>query len=236
MTKADEFVRKYVDIDEEIKKKFNISSEESGFFYLESNRSWRYLKEDLRYCRELRNFFVHRRNISDDYPVQPTDQMICFLDSLIEKIRNPITASSIMVKINDVYVCKREDRVRPAMKTMEEKQFTHVPIVNEIGNVEGVFSENTLLTYLIDEEIVSIDDNTVFKELSKYLPLEFHKSESFKYISKDMMLSDIRDIFSETVIKGDRIGMLFVTNSGSRKEKPLGIITAWDVAGSSSIV
>jgi len=116
------------------------------------------------------------------------------------------------------------------MVEMNENSFTHIPIVRN-GVVLGVFSENTLLRFLIDEEIVSIGSNVKFSDIEKYLPIDRHRAESFRFIGQETPVSEIEDIFADADRNADRIGLIFVTNSGKKTEKLLGIISAWDIAG-----
>ena len=109
------------------------------------------------------------------------------------------------------------------------KCYTHVPILED-GIVRGVFSENTLLSYLYGEEIVCIDDETTFSSLAELLPVDAHASESFRFVPRTITLAEVAEMFTVAMRRADRIGMVFITHSGKPSEKVLGIITAWDVA------
>ncbi len=234
MDRGDEFLKKYRAVDNEIIRKYHLSddSEDSGFKYLEHQKDWAFMKEDLQYCRKLRNFFSHKDNIEGHYPVVPTDGLMDFLDTVIDKVHHPAKAENIMVKARYMKTRKMTDSVRETMEMMLKNSFTHVPIVNDLGLVTGVFSENTLLRYLIDDKIVEIDDDKTFAEIGeKYLGFSNHKTEKFDFIARDTMLTEIKEMFSEALSTDRRVGMLFVTQNGSPKERPLGIVTLWDVAG-----
>lgn len=84
---------------------------------------------------------------------------------------------------------------------------------------------------MIDDEIVSIDKNVKFSDISKYLPMNNHRSESFRFIKQNMMVTEIEDMFTKALRESDRIGLVFVTSTGKSTEKLLGIISAWDIAG-----
>ena len=51
MKSVDEYLKKYGSIDEEIKRRYG-TKDDSGFYYLENQDSWRYMKDDLYYCRD----------------------------------------------------------------------------------------------------------------------------------------------------------------------------------------
>lgn len=117
------------------------------------------------------------------------------------------------------------------MKEMSEKIYTHVPILNSQNSVIGVFSENTIFSYLLDEEIIEIPRDMKFKDLSKYLDTDKHLSEVFKFIKLSSEISKVKDIFGNELKENKRIGMIFITQNGKKEEPLLGILTPWDLAG-----
>ncbi len=69
------------------------------------------------------------------------------------------------------------------------------------------------------------------KSIKNYLSLDRHRAESFQFVGQETPASEIEDIFADAVKTSDRIGLIFVTRSGKKTEKLLGIISAWDAAG-----
>lgn len=61
-------------------------------------------------------------------------------------------------------------------------------------------------------------------------PLD-HKSEVFDFIGRDALLAHVTLKFQVNLKNKQRLGAVFVTDKGSKDEKVLGLITAWDVAG-----
>ena len=116
------------------------------------------------------------------------------------------------------------------MKVMQEKSYTHIPIIDN-GIVIGVFSDNTIMSYLLKDEIVGIDEHTTFRDFEEFLPLNNHASEVFRFIGIDTLAIEISNIFEEELKMQNRIGMMFVTQDGKVQQKLMGIITPWDIAG-----
>lgn len=116
------------------------------------------------------------------------------------------------------------------MKVMQGKSYTHIPIIDN-GNVISVFSDNTIISYLLKDEIVGVDEFTTFRDFEQFLPLNNHASEVFKFIGIDTLVSDISNIFEKELKMQKRIGMMFVTQDGKAEQKLMGIITPWDIAG-----
>lgn len=229
-SKAELFLDKYRKLEATVSARYNLSSSDSAVGYLERRPEYRAIKSELAYCREVRNLLAHNPKVKERYAVEPSDEMIDLLDQTVDRINNPLKARHICVPIGKVSCRVMDDYVRPAMMEMNERVYTHIPIMKE-GVVIGVFSENTLLSYLIDDEIVSIDNNIKFLDIGKYLPLDQHRAESFRFVGQETLVSEIEDIFAAAVKNSDRIGLIFVTKSGKKTEKLLGIISAWDIAG-----
>ena len=229
-SKTELLLDKYKKLEAIASAQYNLNNSESAVNFLERRSECRAIKSELAYCREVRNLLTHNPKVRNRYAVEPSDEMIALLDQTIECIKNPQKAKHIWVPRDKVLCRTMEDYVRPAMVEMNEHVYTHIPIMRD-GVVVGVFSENTLLSYLIDDEIISIDNDVKFSDIVKYLPLDQHRAESFRFVGQETLVSEIEDIFADSVKKSDRIGLIFVTNSGKKTEKLLGIISAWDVAG-----
>ena len=229
-SKTERFLDQYKKLEAIASARYNLSNAESAVVYLERRTEYQAIKSELAYCREVRNLLTHNPKIDDRYAVEPSDEMIALLEKTVQRIKNPRKAKHIWIPKSNVLCRRPEDRVRPAMVEMNKRLYTHVPILSN-GVVVGVFSENTLLNYLIDDEMVRIDDGVRFSDIGKYLPLDQHRAESFRFIGKETPVAEIEDIFAEADRKSDRIGLLFVTASGKPTERLLGIISPWDVAG-----
>lgn len=214
-----------------IRTKHDLGKDASPVAWLIKNQQSRYgnISAELNYCREVRNLLSHNPKLKEGYLVKPSDAMLETLRSTISRIENPPLALNAGIGIGKVFWREMEDGVRPAMIEMVEKSYTHVPILDD-GRVVGVFSENTLLSCLIAEEIFEISDDTRFSDIGGHLPLEAHASESFRFVSKLTTVGDAASLFSSAQRKADRIGMMFVTEDGRPSQRILGIVTPWDIS------
>jgi predicted transcriptional regulator len=114
------------------------------------------------------------------------------------------------------------------MHMMREKGYSYVPIV-EHGVVEGVFSENSLFTYFISENKLSLDNHCTIDDLDGCIALHNHMSERFEFVPRDMPAVDVVEMFSKDMMGGKRLAAVFVTQNGKADEKMLGMISSWDV-------
>jgi hypothetical protein len=93
----------------------------------------------------------------------------------------------------------------------------------------GVFSENVLVSYLVSKGELLLDNNICINELEDYISLEKHKSESFEFLSRTATYFDLKELFSKYIIDKKRLAVVYITHSGNKNEKLLGMVTAWDM-------
>ena len=229
MNLTDEFINQYKSLEMEVKKIYKLSDTESAVPFLERSPEFKYLKEELRYCREVRNLLAHNPKLGANYPVEVSEEMVNLLKATMQKIVNPDRADTVMIHSNQVLTKTLSDSVLQTMQEMNEHSYTHIPIVED-GKVIGVFSENTVFSYVVDEEIIEINDKTKFTDIKEYLPVEKHVTETIEFVGRNVLLTSIVNQFNSKLNKRERIGLMIVTNSGKNTEKMLGIITPWDVA------
>lgn len=228
--KTSEFLDLYNRLENAIRESYPIPADQGPVAWLARNeRGFRSIRNELDYCREIRNFLQHNERVNDEYAVIPSEGMLESLRETLSKVVNMPKAGSLCVKTQDIYSVCMDDRIRPAMRAMAENVFTHVPIL-EGGRVKGVFSENTLLSYMNSDEIVEIAEDDTFERVRDLLPLDKHVSETFAFVGRDMTATSLAELFQDALKRHERLGMVFVTASGSQSEKLLGILTSWDMA------
>lgn len=222
------FLERYKELEEVVRSTFNLKYEDSISYYLGSENKFKRYANDVRYCQEVRNLLSHKKKIDDTFAVEPTEQMIKFITQLIELIRNRARCSDIQIGISQVYWQPLCGSVKATMKEMRRKVFTHIPILEE-GVVIGVFDENSVFSYLADEEIIEIDDNLTFNAIRKYLSVNGRDMEEFIFYKASGYVENLEIEFERAFKRGKRIGIVFLTQSGKPNEKLQGIITPWDI-------
>lgn len=228
---ADEFLELYKHLEASIKERFP-QVEGSSVPWLSQRREFRKLSAELDYCREVRNLLSHRPRPGrgrDDFAVCPSEPMLDLLRSVIAAVENPPRVTGVMTPKEKLLFAELDHHVRPVMAEMAAKSFTYVPILKK-GTVVGVFSASCLISYLAREDIVEIGPTTCFSDLAAYLPLDGHATETFKFVPRTALVSEVGDLFDDAVCSQCRVGVVFVTHNGKSSEKILGMVTAWDVA------
>lgn len=185
---------------------------------------------ELRSFSKLRNMLVHDGSGSNEMPlIEPTEFAIKRYQELADLIMKPKKALNIAVRKDRVFTVKPSDLATEVMEEMNKKTFTHAPVMKG-DKMVGVFSENTVFSYLVKEKQSLIDEETTVGDFMDFIGLDDHPSEKFIFVSSESTAMEVREIFSDAVKNGVRIGMIFVTANGKPEESLLGVITAWDLA------
>lgn len=232
-TRASEFIELYKQLEAGIKERFP-GLEGSAVPWLSTRRDFKHLRAELDYCREVRNLLSHRPKPSSgngaQFAVEPSEAMLQLLRDVIREVTDPPHIWDAMTQRKDLLAVESlNDYVRPVMAEMSRHAYSYVPMLKN-GQVIGVFSSNALIAYLVEDEILEIGPETRFSHLEKFLGLDSQPSESFRFVARDALVSEVSDLFDEAVCNKCKIGAVFVTQNGKPSEKILGMVTAWDVA------
>ena len=230
MNNIDRFGELFIQFEVETKKKLNNDNLtlDECIKELKRKRYNPYIREDsfIDFCRKLRNINYH--NINDNYYLI-TDSTIKKLEDILEEVRHPFKVSN-KATIN-IYSKQITDKVLPTMKDMNEKSYTHIPIYSEDNkSLVGIFSENSLFQYLMNDGIIQVGENTTFQDIKECIELKNSK-EIVIFVSKDELYDDVVNEFIKEFKNNNKLSCVMVTNSGIQTEKVIGIITAWDIIG-----
>ena len=230
MNKTETFIELYKELEELAVSRYGYPADGRAVYQLQRRPEFKQIREELDYCREVRNLLQHRKRLGESYPVEPSGAMLELLRSVVARVEAPPRARDIQVPFPEVLWKTPDDRVRPTMLEMEGRGFSHIPILKN-GVVQGVFSENTVFTCLLDGKLTGISEEMRFADLQVWLPPEKHRSESFRFIREDKLVDELSEMIEKAQARHDRIGLFFTTANGRATEPIRGILTAWDVAG-----
>lgn len=225
------FIEKYKELERITQERYNLKEGISSVYFLETNKDYLDIKDKIGYCREVRNFLQHENKVSKEFAIIPSDEMINLIEEVIERVKNPIRAYDICVKVIDVYYKGLNDNVYLSMMAMDHRKYTHIPIMNK-GVVIGMFSKSTIFNLLIDNKTISIDKTITFKDIEEKISLENKdnfKSEKYMFIPRNATKEYISELFETSYRNANRIAVMLVTENGKSNEKLLGIITPYDV-------
>lgn len=229
MNKTDKFIELYKKLEDTVRDVYGLKMEDSISYYLTKHTKYSRNRNEIRYCQNVRNLLQHNEKIDRSFPVEPSNDMIAFIEYLIKDVASRQTCNDISIKLKDIYFRSMEDTITDSMKLMRDNSFTYVPILKD-GVVQGIFDENAIFNYLADSEIITVD-GAIFEDLKQYLSLYNRELVQFDFVSPDTYVDDLYKLFKHKLNTGTRLGMIFITPSGKATERITGIITPWDILG-----
>jgi CBS domain-containing protein len=229
-----EFLAIYDELDEYMRNQLNVDDNVPHRNLIErlakKNNIFAKYKDNLVDFAKLRNAIVHNPYRGFAEPIaEPHNNIVELYRNIKIKIINPPMAIDISVKIRNIFCASASDNVMEVMRVMSQNTFSHVPIVKN-GRVLGIFSQFAIFSYLVKNQSVCLDSNVIIKDFEEFTSLERHDAEYFEFVSRDTLASEIESMFRSRNANQKRLGVVFVTESGSQTEKLLGMITAVDLA------
>ena len=143
MNNNDVFERLYNELEDVIREKYKLPDNASAVYFYESKVSGE-LSKHFRMLRELRNYIVHDKRIDMFDAFRVTDEAIAFLEKAIEQLKKPIRAMNVCVQKHQILFARLTTPVLPLMKTMLDRNISHVPVLDDEGILFGVYSGSTL--------------------------------------------------------------------------------------------
>lgn len=187
--------------------------------------------QDLRVFAQLRNVLIHNPFMKIANPIaSPAREIIEHYRHIKDAIIHPPSAISIAVPTGRLFTCELGDNALSVIEAMSANTYTHVPVVSGKGKMVGVFSENSLLSFLAHHKDAIITKEMNIAEFADFIAYEGHKGESFVFLHRNAPLNEVYELFNDAIKKRQRIGAIFITEHGAADERLLGLITAWDLA------
>lgn len=233
MQNNDEFIRKYNELDCLIGEKFNRESDDSSIYFLINKyRRSRIEKErvystKLDSIRKIRNLMVHESGIIDEL-FTVSDDVINFLDELIDYLRNPVRAKDVMTPLSKLIYGKKEDSLFYLIEKIVKDGISNIPILDEEKKVIGVFNSDVLLNLSLDK--VKVNNETKILDIMIYVKLNNQLNLRFIFVTGEYEIDVLNDYFafSKEQYK-KRLPIIFVSVSGKETSQLLGIVSPIDL-------
>lgn len=182
-------------------------------------------QKELTNFADLRNLNAHSNDIAD-YFAAPHPFVLNHLREIAEKIAPKKKVFDICVKDPDIFRAQPTDPLSEISSVMIEKVYTHVPLVDETGVISGVFSESTVFNSI---GLVDIKSNSMIRDFNKFLSLDGRPNEVYDFVSHNALFEEVKEKFIHPFREKKRLGVVFVTDTGDKNGRLLGMVTAWDM-------
>lgn len=230
MTRTELFLEKYKALERAATGAYGWESDGRAVYRLTQLPQFRKIKDQLSFCREVRNLLQHNCRIQDAYAVEPSEQMLALLDRVTQQVLHPTLCRDVCTPVARLLYANGNDLVWPAMREMYHRGLTHLPILED-GRVVGVFSENAVFCSLVSGERRELSPDVRFRELRAHLNGSSRRSEEYRFFPAAEPVAQAEAAFERAFSRGKRIAMFFLTEHGRKEERLLGVLTAWDILG-----
>ena len=181
-------------------------------------------REELDYCRQVRNLLAHEAKIDGEYGVHPGRSMQAVLTKVFRMVEHPPTVADFMTPTQRMLTAGLQDRVLPLLEQMERRGISYVPLLQS-GVVTGVFSLKAIIRCMLAG--LSVDETTPLAALADYLPPE--RDKGLQFVAPALSLEKGRTLFQTIHAKNQRVTVLLVTGDGRRDRPLLGIVSPYDL-------
>ena len=218
------FLNSYRELEEALEAKYG---QRSGVVQSYASGEGSRYYEELTLFREMRNLLSHHARLDGEPPVLPSEASYKKLCEIVDFVKNPPVALSVATPRESLYCAAEQDSIFEISDVMEERGYSHVPVLAGDGSLRGVFSVGTLLTFAKENKKRSFSDLKI-ADLGDYIIPERHTTEKFAFCKRNSAAADIKELFSHKGPFKRRVAAVFVTSDGTQKGKLLGMITPWD--------
>lgn len=227
---SDDFLNYYNLIDAYLKRagKHESSVTFSQKVKFSSNNVVKRFKDELLSLGELRNAIIHNPKIGSKAIAEPHEDIVLRIKELYEKISNPL---KVIPEFQfEILGANEDDYINDILIKMREKSISQFPVFNKENVVIELINTNTISRWLSTK----LEENgtiMVEKIMVRDLIPEIEFNTNYKFISRNISIYEAFDLFTDQISSEKRnLDVLFITNSGKKSEKLLGLITIEDIA------
>ena len=178
---------------------------------------------DLKMFGRLRNSIVHDKIEVGFYIAEPHTRVVNQIETIASKLVQPREALSIATK--PVFYYYEDAKLKDILTIINKRSYSIFPIYDENG-FKWSLTTDCIIKWFAENlvgDVIQLDDVKV-KDL---FPLK--RSTPIEFVRKNVDMFEIEEIFGEYHVKNQKLEAVIITETGRQSEKPLGIVTSWDL-------
>ncbi len=189
----------------------------------QKEKSVKIYSDDLKEFADLRNAIVHER-CGGEPIAEPHYKTVLRIEKIKDHIVKPPTVEPIFLR--KVVTCRPDDMIGEAAKIMLKNSFSQIPIYDE-EEFKGLLTTGTISRWLSDrfKSGVGILKEECVSVVAHYCEYR----DSYRFVPRQATLFDVLDYFDDFVKMGRNLDALIITHTGKSNQRPLGIVTVFDL-------
>lgn len=180
--------------------------------------------DDLLQYAKLRNAMVHEKTELGFYIAEPHENVVKRLEQISDLLHNRNYVLTIATKEPISY--DLEDTIQDVILGMNHYNYSQYPIYDGKECV-GLLRNSAIVKWLAKNIVNHIVDlkNIKVRDIITYDKID----HPISFAPKSYTIFEIEDVFEQYHKEKKDLEMVIITENGLRNEKPLGIVTAWDL-------
>ncbi len=180
-------------------------------------------KKDLEQYARLRNAIVHEKMEVGFYIAEPNAKVVNHIEKIANVLSKPNYALSIATK--NVIFFDYQDPILKVTTAIKEHGYSKFPIYKNKQCI-GLLTSSSIVKWMA-QNMVSGTVNLADIHVSDIM--KFEKEHPTEFISKEINIFEVENIFEKSHKKKKKLECVIITENGKSGEKPLGVITPWDL-------
>ncbi|MFC7319302.1 CBS domain-containing protein [Halobacillus campisalis] len=179
----------------------------------------------LRQYAKLRNAIVHERVRDGYYIASPHEEVVEELEKIKQTLDQPPLALDIASR--PVMFFYADSELLDVMKEFREHRVSQFPIYEgPKGMFLGLLTDTAIVRWMSHNVV---DGSVSMAGVTVNDLLEEESMHEAVFLPEDESVFEVEDVYERSHANGHKLKAVLITESGSRDESPLGIVTAWDL-------
>ncbi|WP_121663762.1 CBS domain-containing protein [Metabacillus litoralis] len=223
---SERFEVAYNKIDEILKKRVKHYDKRFTVLLREGAKQHRLIKaysEELEQYGRLRNAIVHEKRELGTYIAEPHHDVVERIERIAEVFTKPNYALTIATK--SVISFQYEDKITTVIQAIKEHNYSQYPVYKN-KNFIGLLTTGDIVKWMASYTVNHIVDLADVKVMDILIDTLQHPIE---FANKSIDIFEVEEIYEIAHKKKTDLEAVIITENGMIDEKPLGLITAWDL-------
>lgn len=178
---------------------------------------------DLKMFARLRNSIVHDKVELGYYIAEPHEDVVNNIEKIAEQLLQPKAAFSIASK--PVFYYYEDTKLKDILTVIQKRSLSQFPIYDVNGFKRLLTSEEII--YWFSEHLVG--NSISIEEVRVHELFSVKRNSSIEFVSKEVDIFEVEEIFETYHLKNQKLEAVIITETGDQREKPLAIVTSWDL-------
>lgn len=180
-------------------------------------------KDELFQFAKLRNAIVHEKLRADFYIAEPHQEVVERIEEIAALLEKPVTALSISSR--PVIYFNFHSSIKDVILAIHNNSYTKFPIYKD-GTCIGILTSGAIMKWMAKQlSNDSIDLSNI--RVGEVIPYE--TKHLIEFVDHNCDIFAVEEKFEKRHAHGKKLEAVIITETGQIDEKPLGIITSWDL-------